>query len=439
MSDTSQSANAPTPAAATQGGRVTAGRPDRQSVVAFVSDATSEAILRDGLTDVTDLKAGRSLDLRRGTVRQAISAMTRLAPPQILIVDVTGEDRPLELLAELCDVVEPSVSLVVLGDIDDVDFYRAVLRRIGALEYMFKPITREMVARYFGPLITRKAVAGESTRGGRVIAITGARGGVGSSMIATSLAWYLGVTSSRHALLLDADPLAGVSALMFGIDPQPPLSSLLSGAVPYEAADIEDLAAPVENRLSVLCDVPDPQRSIAPAAGAVRRLIDAVRLRFNFIVVDLPLMSSTFSRELLDLTHHRVIVLDPSLAALRDTIRFLALPNGPWQPQRPTILLNGEGRPGALPRKKIEGALKRGIDISIPEIAKLCGVSPHPATIRRLHAGQVDRAVQALAREIGLDSARTSSGYRAALMRRARRLVRISRHGALQPDAQRTL
>lgn len=422
MSETPQPAGA-SPAAEPQGGRITAARPDRQSVVAFVADAATEAILRDGLTDVTDLKAGRSLDMRRGTVRQAISAMTRLAPPHILIVDVTGEDRPLELLSELCDVVEPSVSLVVLGEIDDVDFYRAVLRRIGALEYMFKPITREMVARYFGPLITRKAVAGESTRGGRVIAVTGARGGVGASMIATSLAWYLGVTSSRHALLLDADPLAGVSATMFGVEPSPPLSSLLSGAMPFDAADIEDMAMPVENRLSVLCDMPDPQRAVAPADGAVRRLIDAIRLRFNFIVVDLPLMSSPLSRELLDLTHHRVIVLDPSLAALRDTIRFLALPNGPWQPQRPTILLNGEGRPGALPRKKIEGAIKRGIDIGIPEIARLRGVTPHPATIRRLHANQVDRAVQALAREIGLDSARMASGYGASLMRRVTRLI----------------
>lgn len=406
------------PPAPTQSGRSAGARPDRQSVIAFIADAGTEAILRDGLTDVTDLKAGRSLDMRRGTVRHAIATMTRLAPPQILIVDVTGEDRPLELLGELCDVVEPSVSLVVIGDLDDVDFYRAVLRRIGALEYMFKPLTREMVARYFGPLITRKAVTGESTRGGRIIAVTGARGGVGSSTVAASLAWFLGVTSSRHTLLLDADPLAGLAAGLFGIEPSPSLSSLLSGSVPFDAAEIEDMAVPVENRLSVLCDPPDPQRVVTPADGAVRQLVDAVRLRFNFIVVDLPLMSAAVSREFLELTHHRIIVLDPSLASLRDTIRFLGLPNGPWQPQRPTILLNGEGRQGMLPRKKIETALKRGIDIAVPEIPRLRGAAPHPATIRRLHASQIDRAVQALAREIGLDNARGMSRQHGSLLRR---------------------
>lgn len=406
------------PPASGQGGRIAGARPDRQPVIAFIADAATEAILRDGLTDVTDLKAGRSLDMRRGTVRHAIATMTRLAPPQILIVDVTGEDRPLELLGELCGVVEPSVSLVVIGDIDDVDFYRAVLRRVGALEYMFKPLTREMVARYFGPLITHKPVAGESTRGGRVIAVTGARGGVGSSTIAASLAWSLGVASSRHTLLLDADPLAGLTANLFDIEPSPTLSSLLSGSVPVDAADVEDMAVPVENRLSVLCDPPDPQRVVTAGEGAVRRLIDSVRLHFNFIVVDLPLMSAALSREFLELTHHRVIVLDPSLASLRDTIRFLGLPNGPWQPQRPTILLNGEGRAGMLPRKKIEAALKRSIDIAIPEIPKLRGVMPHPATIRRLHAGQIDRAVQALAREIGLDNARAISRKHGSLLGR---------------------
>ncbi|MCW8306379.1 histidine kinase [Acidiphilium sp. PA] len=381
-------------------------RPDQLTVLGFVTDGNSETVLRDGLNDLAQNGIANTADIRRGTIKTAITAMMRLPAPQILVIDIAGDDQPLQSLAALCDVIEPSISVLVLGEIDDVELYRAINRQIGAVDYIFKPITREMVARYFASLITNDSHIVDATRGGRVVAITGARGGVGASTVACALAWFLGVDSNRHTLLLDANPFIGVALDRFGVEPRRSFGDLLTEADGTPTELFLDAAVPVQNRLAVLGGQPRLASELDAPVGAARRIIDAVRFRYNFVVVDLPVLPLQSQRELLALTHHRVVVLDPSVAGLRDTLRLLAIPNNPGQPQRPTILLNQEGRAGGLKRKHIEEALKRRVDIAVPHQPKLWGTT---TPIGKLIAGNkapLARMVHDLSREIGFESGR---------------------------------
>ena len=99
--------------------------------------ATEEAV-REGLQDLIH----DELDLRRGGIRAAITAMQRQATPRVLVVDVSGEERPLSALGELANAVAPDVCVLVVGGIDHVDFYREVTRSMGASEYLAKPLTQ---------------------------------------------------------------------------------------------------------------------------------------------------------------------------------------------------------------------------------------------------------------------------------------------------------
>src|ERR1700733_11125419 len=161
-------------------------RPDRPRLVAFVASPDSEAALRDGLLEVIP----QGFDVRRANLRAAMAALQKMPTPQTLIVDVSGEDQPLSALGELSEVVEPDVRVLVIGDRQDLNFYRQVTRGLGVLEYLYQPVMRDMVARYFGPLVVPGAVTTEAMLGGRVVTITGARGGAGASTIAANLAWY---------------------------------------------------------------------------------------------------------------------------------------------------------------------------------------------------------------------------------------------------------
>jgi pilus assembly protein CpaE len=334
-------------------------------------------------------------------VRTAINAMAKLPTPEVLIVDISGEDQPLHALGELSDVVEPGVRVLVIGDTDDVDFYRHITRGMGVMEYIFKPITREAVARHFAPLITRKAIGADSTRGGRVIAVMGARGGVGATTIAGNLAWYLGVIAKRHTVFVESDLYMGSGALLLGGKTGPGLRMALETPDRIDPLFVERAAQPVAERLHVLASEEKLTEPLSYAKGAAQRLIETLRVRYNFIILDVPFLPMPCNREMLEYSHHRVVIMDPSLASVRDTLRLLGLPNGPWQPQSPTIVLNRQGRPGGLTRKQIEDALKVKVDVVIPDIPKQLNESAsfgEPAVTQR---GPFRQAIIDLSREIG--------------------------------------
>jgi pilus assembly protein CpaE len=381
-------------------------RPDRLTVLAFLGDPATEQVLRDGLGD----QVANGMDIRRGTIRTAIAAMAKLQTPEVLIVDITGEEQPLYALGELSDVVEPGVRVLVIGDTDDVDFYRHITRGMGVMEYIFKPITREAVARYFAPLVTRKTVGQDATRGGRVIAVMGARGGVGSTTIAGNLAWLLGVIAKRHTVFLESDLHMGSGALLLGAKSGPGLRMALETPDRIDPLFVERAAQPVAERLQVLASEEKLNDPLNYAPGAARRLIETLRVRYNFIIMDVPFMPMPCNRELIEYAHHRVIVMDPTLASVRDTLRLLGLPNGPWQPQSPTIVLNRQGRPGGLTRKQIEDALKVKIDVVIPDIPKQLNESASFGDPAVASSGPFRQAIIDLSREIGFVGGREDGG-----------------------------
>ena len=386
---------------------------NRLSVVAFVTDVATEVVLREGLAGLVT----EGVDVRRGPIRSAIAFMMRISTPDVLIIDISGQENPLRALSELCDVIEPSTRLLVLGDIDNVDLYRHITRDIGAADYFFKPITLEMIGRQLAPLITSQSalvqtMAGDSSRGGRVIAVTGARGGVGASTVAASLAWRLGVDSNRHTVLVDADIYTGVIADTWEIDSRTNLSELLERNSLLAPATLDDITDPVDGRLHLLAGRLPGHGGFSYAAGNAQIVIDALRLRYNFIVLDIPYLPISSHRELLELAHHRLIVLDASLASLRDTLRLLELSTKPKNLQRPTLVLNRGQRPGSLTRKQMEDGLKRRVDFLIPDLPRQFSHIRNRQNFLKLQQGPFGRAVENLALELGFagGSAKAKSG-----------------------------
>ncbi len=372
------------------------GRDDRAKLLAFVNDGASEAILREMLAE-----AGLAgMNIRRGNLRAAIATLAKAPTPQILIVDVSGEAQPLTALSDLSEVVEPDVRVLVIGEEESLNFYRLVTRQLGALEYLYKPLTRDMVARHFLPHLTGEPLAADNVQGGRVVTITGVRGGAGASTIAAHLAWHFGVAAGRHTVLLDADLHFGTSALLVDGKASAGLRTALEAPQRIDELFVERAAQPVSGRLFLLAGEEKPDQPPIYAAGAAEPLIEALRRRYNMIIADIPPAPLAFNQDLLALGHHRVLVLPPTLAGVRDTLRLLALANGRLQPRRPILVLNRLGTPGGLTRAQIEEALKVKLDVVIPDLPRQMGRAAsfgQPAAGLR---GEFRTGIHALAREV---------------------------------------
>ena len=338
-------------------------RHDRVLLMAFVNDANDESALRQGLADATP----DGFEIKRGGIRAAIAAMERTATPRILIVDVAGEDQPLNALSALSEVVEPDVQVLVIGEVRDADFYREITRGMGAVEYIAKPLSRDKVARHFGPAVLGRSPVTESVQGGRIIAVTGARGGVGATTVAVNLAWHFGSVSRRHTLLLDADLHMGTAALLLNTASGPGLRAALEAPDRVDELFVERAAQPVGDRLHVLSSQENLLEQPVLAPDATRHLLDIVRRRYAFIIADAPFNPSPFCRDLLTQAHQRVVVLEPTLASVRDAARLLAMPSGEHA-SRPVIVLNRMGMRGGMNRRQVEDALGMKADVAFPDL-----------------------------------------------------------------------
>lgn len=338
-------------------------RAERKRVVCFAIDAATEAALRDGFSDPTQ----EVPDVRRGDMAAAIAAMRKMPTPHVLLVDVSGHPQPLAALDDLSQVVEPDVRVLVIGDRQDLGFYRHLTRGLGVVDYLYKPISASMIAETFLPLISRRRAAEPMARGGRLIAITGARGGAGATTIAANLAWYLANAAQRHTILLDADLHRGTGALLLGTQTGSGLRAALEFPDRVDELFIERSAQFVSERLHVLAGEESLEDKPGYTMGATQRLIATLRRRYNYIVADVPFRSDIFNRELSDVAQQRVVILEPQLASLRDALRLLRLPSGSGQVHRPLMVLNRGRRKGALSLKQVTDTLGQPPDVVIPE------------------------------------------------------------------------
>ena len=377
-----------------------AARPDRVPLLAFTRDAETERALRDGLSDIMPKK----IEFRHADIRAVIAILASMATPAALIVDLSGEENPLSVLSDLSQVLEPNVRLLVVGDREGVDFYRQVTRDLGALEYLHKPLTRDIVARLFGPLLSETAVLRGTVQTGRLVTVTGARGGVGASTIAANLSWYLGVEAKRHTVLLDTDLQRGMCAMLLGMKSGPDLRTMLEAPERIDELVVEHAVRPSAERLHVLAGQEDLADQLSFPLGGAAQLSAALRRRYNFVVADLPFTGQPLHRDLMQLAHQRVLVMPPTLAGIRDMLRLLAIPNGPAQPRRAVVVLNRTGMAGGLEMRQIVNGLQMKPDIVIPDLKGAAERAENLGKPVAQEDGPFRNAMQTLAREVGFNS-----------------------------------
>ncbi|MDO9709136.1 AAA family ATPase [Paracraurococcus lichenis] len=341
-------------------------RPERRALVCFAADAATEEALRTGLAEA----ARQEAEFRRADIHKAIAALREMPTPWTLVVDVAGHPQPLAVLEDLSQVVEPDVRVLVVGDREDVGFYRQITRGLGAADYLYKPLTPAMVAEHFGPVVARRRFVAPPARGGRLLTVTGVRGGVGASTIAANLGWYLAAVAQRHTAVLDADLHRGVQALLLGAQAGPGLRHAVEHPDRVDELFVERATVTAGERLHLLAAEEALAAPLAYAPGAAERLVAMLRRRCNFIVADTPYEAAGFGRDLLDLAQHRILVLEPTLACLRDALRLLQLEPGAGQAHRPLLVLNRAGRKGGLSATRVAEALKQEPDIILPDLPK---------------------------------------------------------------------
>jgi pilus assembly protein CpaE len=362
----------------------------RVRLMAFVLDAQSEASLNACLSHLSFPNA----TIRRGGVARAIQYLSAERSPETIVVDVTSCEMPASQVHELVGLCEPGVTVIAIGDRNDVGLYRDLVQA-GVSEYIVKPVTAQLLAKALS--VTPAPAEGNplNRKLGKVVGVVGARGGVGATTLAIHLAWYLANRQNRRVMLLDLDVQTGDCALSLNLKPTPGLREALASPSRIDSVFLERMMA-IHSEHLFLLSAEEPLRADTEfSAEAVATLIGVLRTQFHYVIVDVPRFAAAGYRQALDISDLRVIVADQTLRSVRDTVRLRDALGGDSAAHCNFLVVNrsGEGGPRAVTLRDM-AQVKLRPNFVIPFRPKLFTA---PGVVRR---GPFIGAVASLAAEI---------------------------------------
>jgi pilus assembly protein CpaE len=366
----------------------------RVPLLAFVADDDTVTALRGGL-----LNAVEGADIRRGTILHAIRHLASEPTPRALVVDIAGVPNPLTELDNLSGVCSPDVRVLIVGEMNEIGLYRHLVRDMGVAEYVHKPLTRERVARLFVPHISGVTPDPGASHGGSTIAVCGARGGVGTTTVAVNVALQLAEATRGHVALLDMHLKHGATALMFGVKPVNGLRIALEQPERADALFLDRVSVEINERLRLIAADEALDGTPAPTLEGVRSVLELLRRRFNYIVMDLPMPGTLAEMQPLRGARHLVLVMNPDIVSIRDADRLRELATS-LGTNHTTIVLNRVGMPGGLKLPLIEEGLEAKPTILIPELAKQLGRAANLGKPALGECAPFKRAIALLAQEL---------------------------------------
>jgi pilus assembly protein CpaE len=331
----------------------------RISVQAFCDTMETAAAVQAAGDDRRLAKA--HLKLQMGGVTAAVEAYRTAPTPNVVLLETEtrGHDilAGLDQLAEVCDA---GTRVVVVGRVNDVVLYRELVRR-GVSEYIIAPVSTIDVVRAICGLYTP---ATDTKPLGRIIAVVGAKGGVGASTIAHNIAWAIAGDLRLDAVVTDLDLAFGTAGLDYNQDPSQGIADAVFSPERVDTAFIDRLLSKCTDHLSLLAAPATLERVYDFASESFEAIFDSLRSTIPCVVLDVPHQWTGWTRRTLISADDILVVAEPDLANLRNTKNLVDLlraarPND----RRPFYCLNQVGMP------------KRP-EIKVPDFAKAIDDQP---------------------------------------------------------------
>src|SRR3984885_13934489 len=309
----------------------------RVSVQAFCeSTATADAVQSAGL----DRRLAKAhLTIKMGGMATAIDTYHSIPTPNVIILETKKGEDILVGLDELATVCDAGTRVVVIGSEDDAAPYRELVRR-GVSDYVIGPVETLDVVRAICGLFS----ASEAVAVGRIIAVVGAKGGVGASTVSHNLAWAIARDLALDSVVIDLDMAFGTASLDYNKDPLQGIANALYAAERPDSSFIERLLAKCTDNLSLLAAPATLERVYDFGEQAFDAIFDTLRMSTPCIVLDIPHQWSGWTRRALIGADDILIVAEPDLANLRNTKNMLHMLKGSRPNDRtPMYCLNQVG------------------------------------------------------------------------------------------------
>jgi pilus assembly protein CpaE len=255
------------------------------------------------------------------------------------------ESRPQQTFGHIRELLSTSPNLEVFLTASRTDPQLLLEAfRVGVKEFLPQPLTRQDVE----PALVRfeERFKGRTTeaedQAGRVLCVIGARGGVGTSTVATNLATAVQQGRQRESVaLVDLDMHGGDLGLFLDLHPSQGVHHLSKDISRLDETIIRSSLVKHSSGVHFLASGYEGCHEVDLMAGSTMRVVSLMRTMHRHVIVDCGHVLEPAVKEALDCSDQIILVTTLSLPTIRRTKRLLdALTASRYPADKMLIIVN---------------------------------------------------------------------------------------------------
>jgi len=273
-----------------------------------------QATIEAARTLETDWRFARvNIRVHPGNVEDAIKLYAQNASPDIIMVETDTTDASfIGRLGELSGNCNEHTSAIVIGPVNDVNLYRS-LTAMGVSDYLVRPVPVETL----GEVIAQTLIEKLGASGSRLIAVIGAKGGVGTSAIAQVMGWAASENMGQKTLLLDAAGAWSSLGVGIGFEPVASTAEAIKAVLNKDQDSLRRMVHQASDKLHILATGMESMLETPAQIAQFEEILNTTMTSYPVVIVDLSGAPQLVKKAILTRAHETVVVSTPTLSALR--------------------------------------------------------------------------------------------------------------------------
>jgi pilus assembly protein CpaE len=294
-----------------------------------------------------------------------IEDLASLAQPgaaQSALVVVDMRDRPaLPATVGMLRRQHPATGVVIVAaSLEPALMLEAM--RAGVTEFLTAPVTAPDLT----AAVSRVTTSTVPTTSGEVFAFLGAKGGVGTTTVATNVATALSQLENGPTILIDLHLAYGDAAVYLGTEPRFSVIDALENVHRLDKAFLGGLVGHARGGVSGLSLLASSDRASATPVDStsVRTLIEAAARHYRYVVLDVP--RSDVMIDALEPSSRIVIVANQELATVRAATRLSAALRQRYGKERLSVVVSRFDTQAEIGQSDVERVLATPVAHTFP-------------------------------------------------------------------------
>lgn len=366
-------------------------------------------------------KAEVILSVRSGSAK-TLGIILQKDEPDVVIMDFSSADEKAMEQVEAALLTAPGTHMVLVSPDRSVEFLMRAMRA-GVREVLPAPMSALTVQVVVKHTLNRQFTRVQQTHHlGRVLAMIPAKGGPGTTFLATNLAYALSKQDKRVALL-DLNLYFG-DAAMFLSDNKPVASvaDLCRQTQRLDGALLQSSMIKVNDYLHILAAPESPDDVDAVSTASLEQIIDIARRNYDFVILDVSSTLDPVAVKALDLADAIYLTLQLTLTFVRAANRMATVFKVLGYPRdKLRMVVNRFEKGGEISLADAEKSMTLKVDRVIPNsyAAVRASVNQGVPLINMAPRDPVARALQDWAEDLAPSPAQPKVGWLQGLLKSA--------------------